>query len=198
MYLVDWQWHLLGRRLVRDFNPEQVNPSSYDVRLSTEIKLQKFQGVEYDDLPATLYRDNAGLPRIRFCKGLSSTQAVDDRPALFYPGDAILGVTVEYFTIPRFCTTEFRLKSSAARAGVTHRLAVWAENGFRGNLVLELDFVRSCYLYPDRFIGQMIASITPPALRPYRSRYQGQTGVVSSRNTTTCSVVAAYTLKGNQ
>ena len=60
-------------------------------------------------------------------------------PLVLRPGEWCLAQTVEMFNLPNTISAEFRLKSSAARAGLDQALAVWCDPGFHGSvLTLEL------------------------------------------------------------
>ena len=198
MYLPDWMWKVMGDKLIHPFFPDNIQQTSYDISMSPRIKLQCFQRKEYPDTDAYLFTDFRGCPLVAINNSTGRSDLFDafqTFPALFQKGDSFLAVSNEYLTLPRFISMEFRLKSSAARAGLTHALAVWVDPGFNGQLVLELSLNRSCYVFSNKPIGQMIASIHLPVLKPYKSRYSGQRGVVGNKNLDNLVVVPEYISK---
>lgn len=76
------------------------------------------------------------------------------------PGHFVLAHTVEVFNLPLDISAEFRLKSSAARMGLSHALAVWCDPGWHGStLTLELHNIsrfHTVVLRPGDKIGQMV------------------------------------------
>lgn len=183
--LPDWFWYLLGHRVVSDYRPEQVNPSSYDTLLADRIKLQVYRGREYPDTPAYLERrrtpggDTVMMHWRNPYTGLRTS--TDLRLEPFLPGDCVLAHLRETFRVPRFVRLQGMLKSSPAREGIDHRAALYVDPAFPGAITLELKFDRSGYLIPDEPIVQFEAQLCL-SLKPYRGHYVGQTGVEGNRN----------------
>lgn len=177
--LGDIFWQLFGRQIVEDFNPEKVNPSSYECHLGDEIILQVFRGVEMPDVKARL-TDDGQMIYIDHVTG----QRVS-RQARFDRGDAFLAHTVEYFRLGRFVSLQWLDKSSTGREGLSNRHAGHVDPGFSGQLTLEYDVFRTGYIRPFMPIGQVVASLTW-SWTPYNirkgSKYVGQTGANKSRN----------------
>ena len=76
------------------------------------------------------------------------------------PGQFCLASTVETFYLPDDLASEYRLKSSLARAGIDAALAMWCDPGWHGS-VLTLELTNSLRwhslrLRPGMAIGQMI------------------------------------------
>lgn len=76
------------------------------------------------------------------------------------PGAFVLAQTLETFRLPLHLSAEFRLKSSAARMGLSHALAVWCDPGWTDSaLTLELHNIsryHTIILSPGDKIGQMV------------------------------------------
>src|SRR5262245_34446311 len=88
-------------QLVTPYDPECVNPASYDLKL----------GPDFIDL-------HTGLA------------FKEENFVILKPGAAILATTLEYVRIPDGCAASLFLKSSMARKGLDHALAGWVDPGF--------------------------------------------------------------------
>ncbi len=94
---------------VQPFNESQVNPASYDVRVSNHWICPTRE-------PEEFYADKIKL----------------------YPGEVVLASTIEYVRIPRNVACDLKLKSTLGRLWINHSLAGWCDPGFEGNITLEL------------------------------------------------------------
>jgi dCTP deaminase len=142
--------------LVEPFNPEQLNPCSYDVRLGDTLLIESAAGP--DLVPYPLHHHSEG------------------DPYLLKPGQFALAPTPEMFNLPPTIAAQFVLKSSRAREGLQHLLAGWCDPGWHGSvLTMELKNVRQLHpiaLWPGMRIGQMV--FHDVTVRP--ERHYGQTG----------------------
>ena len=164
--LVDYQIRELARTtgLVEPFNPEQINPASYDVTLGTTI-LKEGVGSEDRWIPVDI------------TKGVYVMQ----------PGEFILAATEEMVRIPNDLECVFNLKSSRGREGFEHLLAGYIDPGFHGKITLELCNVNRHHrlaLEPGMRIGQLRFSRLDSI--PHRNyamtgRYHGDDGVRVSK-----------------
>ena len=139
--LADWQIQNAAHDgLIVPFNPDQLNPASYDVLLGGMLLIESAEGPELVPYPL---RDH--------------TEA---EPYLLRPGQFVLAQTMETFNLPDTIAAEFRLKSSRARSGLDQALAVWCDPGWHGSvLTLELRNNRQLHpvlLWPGMRIGQMV------------------------------------------
>lgn len=107
-----------------------------------------------------------------------------------FPGECVLGATVETITLPDNVIGRVDGKSSWGRQFLmVHSTAGFIDPGFTGQVTLELKNLSPHPLVVPE--GAAIAQISfenldRPALRPYghpelRSRYQGQVGATPSR-----------------
>lgn len=106
-----------------------------------------------------------------------------------WPGEFLLGHTVEHITIPAHLVGQLNGKSSLGRRGLAvHITAGFIDPGFSGQITLEL---HNCSAMPLTLsvlmpIGQLVLMrLTAPAERPYGSaglgsHYQGQRGATPS------------------
>ncbi len=91
------------------FNPEQVNPASYDVTVGDHW----------------------------ICPTRDPEEIVSDKIVLF-PGEVILATTREYLKMPRDVVCDLKLKSSLGRLFLNHSLSGWIDCNFQGQVTLEL------------------------------------------------------------
>jgi dCTP deaminase len=159
--LVDHQiekFNRFHRELIRPFNPSQVNPASYDVRLAKDLLIESPCG-----------------------KWLKATT-----PYMMEPGEFLLGVTQEKFRLPSNIEAIFMLKSSRGREGYEHVLSGYIDPGYTGNITLELVNVnrfRKLPLEEGMLIGQIRFMFTDSnSSRPYdkTGHYQNDTTVKPS------------------
>lgn len=181
MIVPDWVWRMAGHRWIEPFWPERVNPVSVDLTLSCYILLQRYLGVEYDNVPAVVakdYRTDRPDPATVLLLAPTPTgespmfhtgEDIERRP--FEPGDSVLARTVETLRLPRWMRAQGMLKSSLAREGVNHRTALYIDPGFHGPVTLEINFDRSGHLVPHEPIIQVEGMVGLPH-RPYNGHYQ--------------------------
>jgi dCTP deaminase len=99
----------------------------------------------------------------------------EDTPFLLYPGHFALAVTKETFQLPLDISAEFRLRSAAARMGLSHSVAVWAEASWAGALTLEIKNISQYHAIELRAgdrIGAMVfhRHVPVPSARSYKVR----------------------------
>lgn len=164
-----------GALRVEPFNPDDVQPSSYDVHLGGEL------AVFVDDIGAVIdpMREQAPMKTIFM-----------DEYYDLAPGRFALASTVEIVGLDATLAARVEGKSSLGRCGLSiHATAGFIDPGFSGTVTLELSNVAELpiRLRPGMPIGQLcVFTLDAPAVRPYgspglRSRYQGQFGVTSSK-----------------
>lgn len=148
------------------FNPENVNPASYDITLGCEV-------IVYEDRREAKYYD-------------LSQVSVELRPWA-----RALVVTNEHLTTPDHVAMTVRLKSSLARQGIVAPMGLFVDPGYRGTLTFMLvNMGDSPYaLSLGRRVGQLIFfGMSDPAEIPYgderrKSHYQGSTGLTPNKST---------------
>ncbi len=165
--------------LMTGSDPSHVNASSVDVTLGAEILYEHVSHVGYTH-KVTL-RDRQALWTDKF--------DLRKAPFTLYPGQFVLAHTEQLFYLPPFISAEFRLKSSAARMGLSHALAVWCDPGWHGSaLTLELHNVSQYHAVRlqlgDR-IGQMIfhhhATVSPEFSYAAKGSYNNDTSVSGAK-----------------
>lgn len=167
MILVDRQIKKLCERgMVSPFDPTLLNSHSIDVRIGEMAKVEDPDG-NLRDLHLGYYCDR-------------------QNPYLVSPNQFFLSHTLELVNIPPNIAAEFRLKSTRAREGWTHALAVWVDGGFNGSITLELGNARqykSLPVYTGMKIGQLIfhETETPDVSYADVGRYNGYTTVQEAK-----------------
>ena len=143
---------------IEPFNPEHINPASYDVTL-----------------------DNHWI-----CPTREPEQIVADSIVLF-PGEVILATTKEYIKMPRDVVADLKLKSSLGRLWLNHSLSGWIDPNFQGQVTLELQnlgpYPRA--LRAGMRVAQLVfmGMASAPEIaygEGGRGHYQGQTGATKA------------------
>ena len=158
-----------SREMIEPFNPAQLNPASYDVRLGSVIK------IEGKTIGPEKYRQR--------------WHEVSLEESIYYlhPGEFVLAVTQEYVRIPNDMEAVFQLKSSRGREGYEHALAGYIDPGFWGRITLELSNLNRRHEIPlqkDMLIGQlrfMKLNAIPERSYAETGHYHGDTTVQTSR-----------------
>jgi len=164
--IVDHQIRHLCRTagLVEPFNPNLINPASYDVTLG-----------------ATLLREGGA--------GEDRWVEVDIENGIYSlaPGEFVLAHTQELIRVPNDLECVFNLKSSRGREGYEHLMAGYIDPGFTGRVTLELVNVNRYHRLPLEHgmrIGQLRFSrldATPMRSYAVTGRYHGDESVQESR-----------------
>jgi dCTP deaminase len=144
-------WKLLND-LIRDPDPDLVNPASIDVRMGPEMLLEvgpeKFNAVDL----------TAG-------------------PVQLQPGEFALVPTLEWLMVPNGYAVELTLKSSRAHQGYDHSMTVWLDPGWCGAGTMG---IRNATRYTPlpmecgmRIAQLIVHQLDQPAVRPNSGRDQG-------------------------
>lgn len=150
---------------VIDADPELVNGASIDVRLDKTILVEK-----YHPIPVMIDLSAKESPDM-----LAMEMGVGGYA--LKPGQFILASTMETFNLPNDIACEFKLKSSAARAGLNNMLATWCFVGdtkiplIDGSVVSisDIDATKNNYVYSLDDKGEVV---------PGRVINSGVTGLV--------------------
>lgn len=145
--LIDTDYHRMGRKLVSPFDPAQVQPASYDVRLATRLLVAHADKVQTVDLREPL--DTASM-----------FDTFDMGPGGFklWPGDVCLASTAETVSVPADMLCSVEGKSSLGRVWLSiHATAGFIDPGFTGKVTLEITNGSPwcIMLYPGMPIGQL-------------------------------------------
>ena len=165
---------------IEPFNDSQLNPNSYNCKLSPNLKIYKLDDLEYID-PFT------GQSSI--VKGLDLKQKPRTKSLVIpasgmtlIPGILYLGCTQERFNtggyhadiiwMPQYAP-HMETRSGIARAGISsHLSAGWGDVGFSGCFTLEITVVHPVRIYPGIEICQ-VAFVEPQGhYLPYKGKYR--------------------------
>jgi dCTP deaminase len=126
-----------GRIRIDPFNPDQVNPNSYNLRIGDQLKV-------YSDFPLDPRKENP-----------TRTMRIPEEGCLLNPGRLYLGATVEV-TESREFIPELDGRSSTARLGLSvHQTGGFGDVGFRGTWTLEITTVHPIVVYPRLEVCQV-------------------------------------------
>lgn len=154
---------------ITPFNPEAVNPASYDISLGAEVVL-----FAKDD------------KRKRQEWNLSSGGNL-----ILHPGEKAIVVTDENIKTPIDVAVTVRLKSSLAREMIVSPMGLFIDPGYEGKITFCLiNMGENPYeLRLGRRVGQFIFhALSEPAEVPYgdekrKSHYQGSAGLTENKST---------------
>lgn len=164
-----------GRLLIDPFDPAQVNPNSYDVRLAPEVarldtsfhahsKTQYVNGGMIQDFDRPSIVDPKNPP------ALVSYEMTEDGMVL-YPGVLYLASTWERAGSQHF-QARVDGKSSLARLGLMiHFTAGFGDVGFDGTWTLEMMVMHPMRVYPFMRVGQVSFVPVIGTLQKYAGNY---------------------------
>lgn len=146
--LLDFHFLRMGTDLIRPFNPEQVNPASYNLTIGRNLIREAPDGELTESVTGTR-----------------------ERPTMINPGEWLLVDVSEEVEIPSDHEAQVILRSSAARAGWDHALAGYVDPGYQGRLTLEFVNCRrfqSLPIYQGLQLVQLrVCQLGRSPLRPY-------------------------------
>ncbi len=166
------------RIVINPYDPGQVQPSSYDLRLGDSFRVfnnHRISAIDLREMPDNLTEE---------------VVIEGDEPFVIHPGEFCLGRTLEWVELPADIVARIEGKSSLGRLGlIVHATAGFCDPGWRGTLTLELNNLTRVpiKLYPGLLIAQLsFMTLDRAAERPYGSselgsHYQGQVAATESR-----------------
>lgn len=154
----------LGKEIVIDpFEPSQLNPNSYNLRLSKDL-------VVYTNFPLDM-------------KSANPTQnlTIPEEGMVLQPGNLYLGRTLEYTETHGFVPM-LEGRSSIGRLGMlVHVTAGFGDVGFRGYWTLEISVIHPLRIYPGVQICQIFYHSVEGEITEYSSgKYQENKGIQPS------------------
>ena len=155
--------NLGGDIIIQPYNPSQLNPNSYNLRLSDELLV-------YDTDVLDMKKDN---PVRRL--------TIPPEGLLLEPNRLYLGRTLEYTKTDRFVPM-LEGRSSVGRLGLfVHVTAGFGDVGFAGYWTLEMHCIHPIVIYPGVEICQIYYHTIQGEYQKYDSgKYQNNTGVQPS------------------
>jgi deoxycytidine triphosphate deaminase len=155
---------------VDPWRPECAGPNSLDVHLGSTL-------LRYD-LPHGRAINPSSPPKTT---PLATVLHGGLEGWLLYPGVLYLGATEERAELHGVCA-QLTGRSSLGRLGVDcHVSAGLIDDGFAGNITLEIRVIHPIILWPGMRFAQLVFEHVVGDRRPYRGRYYGDSGPVASR-----------------
>ena len=158
---------------INPYNPKQLGPNSYDVRLSSVLKVYDFSksGVDCLDCASENPTREIQIPKEGY---------------ILQPGTLYLGCTVEEAGSDYFIPM-YEGRSSMARLGIqSHISAGFGDIGFKSNWTLEITVVHPVRVYAYMRIGQIyfhhVSPLCDEVVEKYSGKYVSQTTPQESKS----------------
>lgn len=152
-------------QMIKPYDEKRVQPCSYDLRLGDGVIKQEYNSIKRrtEEVRYSIKKDMMQI----------------------YPGDFLLGTTIERVNIPDNVGAEIVGKSSIGRLGLQVQNAGHLDPGFSGQITLELYNSGNYILDLRDFLGKEICQIRfheldRPCERAYKGHYQEQEDVTES------------------
>jgi dCTP deaminase len=177
-----------GHVVLEPFTIEQLNPNSYDLRLSNKLLVQTRNEFVMQGQQDFVLNDCHCKPISQYFYYIDSMKPnatveiiIPEDGYILVPGVLYLGCTVEYTETHDFVPT-IEGKSSIGRLGIDiHKTAGFGDLGFCGQWTLEITVVQPVKIYPNMKIAQIIYnSVLGDVTKTYQGKYQNQKGVMAS------------------
>ena len=143
-----------------------IQPASLDIRIGNSFAIPKGSKNRIANLD----------------EKIEYVQSTTDRYIL-YPGEFVLGTTMETIKLSNDITAFVEGRSSIGRLGLFVQNAGWVDPGFEGEITLELYNAgkQAIELVAGTRIAQLVfAKMDQEAENPYSGKYQGQHGATGS------------------
>lgn len=166
-----------GEIKVEPFKLENLQPSSFDLELSEEVRV-------FDNW-------NQGEIDVRQKEDVSRVVKIKKTGFVLHPGEFILGSTAEEVTLPLDIAAKLEGRSSLGRLGlIVHATAGYVDPGFSGWLTFEIANISRLpiRMYAGMRIAQIVFyKMTSKVENAYgskklKSKYQGQKGPTASKH----------------
>ncbi|MCX2178957.1 dCTP deaminase [Streptomyces sp. SKN60] len=152
-----------GRLTISPFEPEQVNPNSYNVRLGPTL-------LTYTTPVIDAHQPNP-----------TATVEIGEDGYVLQPGELYLGHTLEQVGSDTFVPLLFG-RSSVGRLGLFVEItAPIGDIGFHGQWTLMLSPIRPLRVYAGMKIGQIMFFVSAGRIDLYTGKYQAADGPQPSR-----------------
>jgi len=148
---------------IEPFNFAQINPNSYNYRLSARIKriTSEIIDLRREDEYEELEIPESGL--------------------ILEPGECYLGSTVEILGSMKYASLITGRSSIGRRFVTNHVTAGLIDQGFEGHVTLEITVQKPTRVYPDIEFGQIFWFTTSGVPLLYEGKYQDQRGPTIAR-----------------
>jgi dCTP deaminase len=185
--LVDTQILALGEAgVVSPFDPENVNPSSLDIRLGHSVAEIVPSGHVVRPTSKLFYATGRSVVDPYFPDSFVTSSQDIEHELILRSGEFIIAEMYERVRFPTYVSGRLYGKSSLLRLGLDITIS-WIDPGFAGTIVLEIknSSTNDIILRPKMKIGQIVFESHAECLSPYGSlpkhRYQHQSGAQGSK-----------------
>jgi len=156
----------LGNIVISPFNPKQLNPASYDLRLGTGVRVYNLDIRRGGHRCLDSRQENSSLERTLPPEG-----------EILYPGTGYLMHTQETVLAKNFVPI-IDGKSSIGRLFIQiHFTAGFGDPNFNGQYTLEVSVMYPVRVYPNMRIGQIRFHTIVGDIVPYNGHYQKDTAL---------------------
>lgn len=133
---------------------KQIGPGSIDIRLGSSLVVPRRVFVGSHDVTD---EDRARVSQVE-SRLYDRVRLKYHREFILHPNQLILGVTLEYLSLPAKLFAQVASRSSWGRLGLVVATAAVVQPGFKGCLTLELANLSDSpiSLYPGLLIGQLV------------------------------------------
>lgn len=153
-----------GNIVIKDFNPNNLNPNSLDVTLYPKLKV-------YNETILDPKKQNSFIE-----------VDIPEDGAVLHPGQLYLARTNEWTEAHKHVPL-IEGKSSLGRLGLAcHITAGFGDVGFCGYFVLELAVIKPIRIYPNMRIAQLVWHDVKGTIEPYAGKYQKQGSIIESKS----------------
>lgn len=145
-----------GKILISPFNENNISCNSYNYRLAN--KLIRISNPVFD----------------LKCKDIYEEIIIENKGTILYPNECYLGATLEKVGSNNYVGL-ITGRSSIGRKFITnHMTSNIIEQGFFGNITLEITVQKPTIIYPDTLFGQIIWLTVVGEAKYYAGDYQNQ------------------------
>lgn len=153
----------LGNIVIDPYNPKQLNPNSYNLRLAPVLR-------EYTRPYVSTMEENPTREII-----------IPETGFIIEPGKFYLGSTIEYTETHNYAPM-LSGRSSGGRLSISiHACAGFGDEGFKGTWTLEIFSIIPVQVFPYDEICQIAYEPLVGDIMHYDGRYQNQFGAVASK-----------------
>lgn len=165
---------------VTPYDPARLNPNSLNLCLGGELLVYEKHAAHheaYTRLPHhALTCPPEPLDMAREEPTVPLTILPHPYGLVLYPGVLYLGATAEVLEL-RGLAAQVEGRSSCGRLGLSqHETAGFIDDGFRGQVTMELTVAAPVRVYPHHPVCQVVFFTTVGPRRPYAGQYLGQRG----------------------
>lgn len=167
-----------GNIVIDPFDPDQINPNSYNLKLHNKLKTYNLAKI-----PSMVGGDVFGETCLDMKEENQTTEiTIPEEGMVLQPNILYLGRTVEFTKTVGF-VPQIEGRSSVARLGIDiHKTAGWGDDGFANFWTLEIVVTHPVRIYPFVKFCQIIYMKTfGDASMKYQGKYQDTREIDTSK-----------------